>query len=111
MQALAERMIRDELLQLDDHLAVVTELELGLDPKLLRREALLLKAGDTCLGEAGEGNIGERRPAPQRQRVAKHAARGERIAGVERATGLRNELGEAITVQLTGPDLQAIARR
>ena len=51
-------------------------------------------------GEVGE--VGERRPAPQRERLAQSRRRGRVVAGVDGRAALRVELLEAVGVQLPG---------
>ena len=69
-QALAERMLGDECLELPDELVVAPEGEVGVDPELERRQPDLLEPGDRRLGEAFVGELRERRAPPERQRVA-----------------------------------------
>ncbi len=69
-QALAERVLGDERLELSDQLVVAPECEVGVDPELHRCQPDLLEPGDRRLGEALVGEVRERRASPQRQRVA-----------------------------------------
>ena len=62
-------MLGDERLELADELVVAPEREVRVDPELDRRQPDLLEPGDRRLGEALVGEVGERRAAPQRQRV------------------------------------------
>ena len=69
-QALSERVLGDESLELSDQLVVVPEREVGVDPGLRRRQPDLLEPGDGGLGEALVGEVRERRAPPERQRLA-----------------------------------------
>ena len=78
--------VGDEPLQLADELGVAAGGEVGLDAQLERGEPLLLQARDLGAGERLERELGERRPAPQRERLAQGRRRGLRLA-VRRARG------------------------
>ena len=69
-QPLAQRVLRDETLELADELRMAAEREIGLDPLLERREAKLLEADDRGLGELLVGEVRQRRAAPERERLA-----------------------------------------
>ena len=69
-QALPQRMLGDERLELADELGVTAERQVGVDPLLERRQPQLLQPRDLGLGERLVGEVGERRPAPQRERLA-----------------------------------------
>ena len=69
-QALAERVLGDQCLELPDQLVVAPECEVGVDPELDCCQPDLLEPGDGRLGEALVGEVRERRAPPQRQRVA-----------------------------------------
>ena len=73
MQALAERVLGDERLELADELAVRAGGELGLDRAFERAQPLLLEPPDRGRGERLVGDVGERRAAPQRERLALRA--------------------------------------
>ena len=49
---------------------VTAELDLGLEPVLERGQPQLVEPGDLVLEERLEREVGERRPAPERERVA-----------------------------------------
>ena len=86
-QALAQRVLADEPLQLGHELRVAAELEVGVDPLLERGEPLLLEAG--ALGACERRvELGERRPAPERERLTRAAAAASAGGGpAARATG------------------------
>ena len=62
-------MLVDEPLQLPDHLGVAAQRELGLDRLLDRSHPQILEPGYLGLGERLVREVGERRPAPERQRA------------------------------------------
>jgi hypothetical protein len=64
-QALPERMLRDERLQLTDQVGVSTELEVRGNSFLERNGAQLFQPANLRLGERLEGEVGKRRPAPE----------------------------------------------
>ena len=69
-QPLPQRVLVDERLELGDELAGAAQLEIGVDPFLERVEAKLLETADLVLRERLEGEVGERRSPPDRQRFA-----------------------------------------
>ena len=53
-----------------DHGVVTAKLDLGLQPILERGQPELVQPGDLFLQERLEREVGKRRPAPERERVA-----------------------------------------
>ena len=105
-EPLAQRMLPHERLQLADDLGMTARGELGVDPLLERGQPQLLQPHDLRLGERLIREVRERRPAPQRQRLAQHLRRALRI----RAAGLRDKPLEPREVELGRIDPQHIAR-
>ena len=68
-EALAERMPRDERLELAHELRVCPEQQVGLDPVLDRDEVELFEATDRGAGKRLRGEVRERSAAPERQRL------------------------------------------
>ena len=62
-------MVLDKRLQLAHELGVASGVEVVLDPPLEASETQLLEAGDLALREALVRELGERRPAPEQQRL------------------------------------------
>ena len=62
-------MLRHERLELADQLGVPSAGQVGLDAVLEQREPQLLEPADLALGERLIREIGERRPAPERERL------------------------------------------
>jgi hypothetical protein len=107
VQALAQRVLRDEPLELGDQLGVAAEREVGFDALLERREPQLLQARDLGLRERLGRQVAERRAAPQGQRVAQEAGGHP---GVGRA-GLPEQPLEAVQVDLMALDGERIGAR
>ena len=99
-RSLAQRISREQLLELADQLGRSSELEVGLDPLLEHGEPQLLEPGDRALGERLEGEVRERRAAPERKRLAERPRRRLGIAGPEPPRALLRELLESAQVDL-----------
>ena len=67
-EALAVRVLRDELLELADRLLVAAERELGVEAQLVRAEPQLLEPVGLGAPCRRERDVGERGPAPHRER-------------------------------------------
>ena len=87
---LTQWMLCDEPLELADELGVPAELEVGLDPALERGEPQLLQPRDRRLREALVGDVGQRRPAPQSQRLAQERRGLRRLGCVRLPTSSSN---------------------
>ena len=75
MQALAQRMLGDERLELAHQLAMTPVRELRVDRLRERSQPQLLQATDLRRRERLVGNVGQRRATPQRERLARRAVR------------------------------------
>jgi hypothetical protein len=64
VQALAQRMLVDQLLQLGDEFRVPARGQVGLDPRLHGGQALLLEPGDLGVRERLGRQVRERWPTP-----------------------------------------------
>ena len=71
MQALAQRLLDDERVELADHLGVATGGEISVDRQLGRSQPQLLEAADLRRRERLVGEVGECRAAPQREGFAR----------------------------------------
>ena len=69
VQPLAQRLLGHQRLELADHLAVPPGRQVTVDGQLDRGQAQLLQAADLRGGERLVGDVGQRRAAPQRQRL------------------------------------------
>jgi hypothetical protein len=100
-------VLRDECLDLADELGVPAEFEAGLDPPLDRGQAKLFELPDRGLRKRLVGDLGERRSAPEAERVAQECRRSRRL----RRCRLLDELLEAVHVELASPHLEQVAGR
>ena len=101
----AQRLLRDERRELADERGVASKRKVGLDPLLEHGEAALLEARDLGPSEVVVGEIGQRRPAPQRERFAQLLGRFPRLG----VACLVDQLLEPVHVELAGGDLQDVA--
>jgi hypothetical protein len=77
--ALAQGLGLDERLKLRDEGSVPTEGQLSLDPLLERFRAQLLQAQPLHTGEGFARKLGERRPAPEGERLPEHVGRASGV--------------------------------
>ena len=104
-QALVEGVLLDEELELGDEVGVAPELELGVDQLLARREAELLEPRDLECRERLVGDVGERRAAPEPERLAEAPGALGDVGGRAR---LGAEPLEAAEVDLVGRDVEHV---
>ena len=110
-QPLAERMLGDEPFELGRELPVPAERELRLDPLLDGLDAQLLEPGALGGGKGLVRELGQRRAAPELERLAERRGRGGGVTVGERRASLREEPLEAQRVDLAGVDLEHVAGR
>ena len=94
-QPLAQRVRADERLELGDQLGVRAELEIGCDPLLEHAEPQILEPVDLGLRERLRLEVGERRAAPQVERLAEQRrlarpARADRASRTSRSNRVRS---------------------
>ena len=106
VEVLAQRLVREQRLDLGDRLGVPPGREILLEGLLDRGEAQFLQAADLEVRERLGGDIVERRSAPQRERLARRPLGDEPLeaAGVDFA-GAEPQL---VAVP-AGDDLRAVA--
>jgi hypothetical protein len=107
VQPLPQRVLGDERLELGHEIGVTAGGEIGVDPLLERGDPHLLHPRDLGLGESLVREVGERRPAPQRERLAERRRRLLRT----RAGGVRDEPLKAGDVELRRLELDRVAGR
>ena len=107
-QAFAKRVLRDERLELRHQLVMAAERQLSVDAILDRRETELLEPGDLALRERLVSQLGQRLPAPERERLAQAGRPLVRIVALSRLRDQRLEPGD---VDLAGRGPQEIAGR
>ena len=74
-QALAQRIRGDERVELSDELAVAPELQERFDPVFRRREPEVVETTDLVTREVLEGELGQRRASPERERLVEQPSR------------------------------------
>lgn len=95
--------LHQEALELGDQLGVPSQLELGVDPALERAQSQLLQPPNFALGEVLERDLGQRRPAPEREGLVKQAGGLGEIARLERPRPCMNAGVEFIGVSKDSP--------
>ena len=95
VQALTQRLAGDQRLELADELAVPSVGQIEVDRRFGGGEPQLLEAPDHGRGERLVGDVGQRRSAPERERLARGA--------------LGDETLEAARVDVVGRDPQLVA--
>ena len=103
-EALAERVALDERLELADQLVVPSEREVAVDPLLEGRQAELVEPGDLRLRERLVREVGEGRPAPERERVTEPVGCQLRIVARDRLPSLLQQALERVGVERLGSD-------
>ena len=102
-------MLADQDLELLDHLGVAAERELRLDQLLQRRAPQVIQASDLREGKRLVGEVRQRIPAPQRQRLLERSdGRVGAVAGKLGAAPGEEPL-EAVRVELLGIERQLVA--
>ena len=102
-------MLADQDLELLDHLGVAAERELRLDQLLQRRDPQVIQASDLREGKRLVGEVRQRIPAPQRQRLLERSdGRVGAVAGKLGAAPGEEPL-EAVRVELLGIECQLVA--
>ncbi len=108
-QPLAQGLLRDQGLELTDEVGVPAEREVGLDPLFERNDPALLEPGDLGLREGLEGEIGERRPAPERERLTQEVGGLLRVTAGVRTSPFVEQPLEAIEVDAAGLEPERVA--
>ena len=109
MQSFSKRMLVHERLELGDQLRVSPGFEVGVESILERREPQLLETTNLGLSEGLEPQVGERRPAPNLQRLPQQPSGALRVVSGERSASLFGECLEAVEVKLTGRGPEHVA--
>ena len=104
-------MLPDERLQLGQRPGVPAQRQLPVEAQLERREPQLLEPGDRRLRERLVREVGNRRPAPQRERSLDELDCRLRVGAAERLRRLGRPPLEADEVQALGLDVQDVAGR
>ena len=108
-EALAERVLADERLELAGHLGVAAAGEVRVDAVADARQAKILQPRDLRLCEPGVGHVGEGRPAPQLQRASQRRRRLPGLAGAELRPAVADKPLELVGVELARRQPQRIS--
>jgi hypothetical protein len=104
----SQRVLGHEALELADQVGVAPQREVGLDPFLERPEAQLSQPCDFGPGERLVGELVQRPPAPQTQRVPQHPGGLCGLAGGERPSPLVEQRLEPARVDRGQLDAQEV---
>jgi hypothetical protein len=108
-QALAVRVLADQALERADDIGVLAEREARVDELLERGHVKLLEPADLALRETLVREVGERRAAPQRQRLLERCGGGAGAAGCELARAVAEQPLEAVAVEQLGRERELVA--
>ena len=109
--ALAQRRLGRAGLRLGEHLAMVARTQGGLQADLLGVEAELLEPAGLDPTGVPTLELAQRRPPPQRQRLAAHVGGPVVLAQRQQLRAAPGHPLEAVRVHLVGRRRQAVARR
>src|SRR4051794_23235973 len=93
-------MLCDQRLELGDERRVAAEGKVRLDPALERVQAQLLEPPDLILGEGLIGEVGQRRPAPEIERLPQGVRGAAGVTAIERLAPLAGEALEPRRVEI-----------
>jgi len=110
-QAFAGRVGGDQVDEFADEGAVAPDGEVSVDPGLERGEALFLETGDLGRGERFKGEVGERRPPPEREAFPEDRGGALRVIAGERSASVIEQPDETLGIEVTGPQPQLVAGR
>ena len=88
---------------------VVAQRQFRLGQQFECRDAQVLQSRDLALGERLEGQIRQRRPAPQRQRRLERRRGPRRVARGELAAAFRHQALELVGVEPPGVEPELVA--
>ncbi len=104
-------MLRHERLELADQLGVPSASEVGLDSVLEQREPQLLEPADLTESKGFEREIGERRPAPEAQRLPQPLRSPAGVIGCQSLAPLVGEALASVEVELARLHVEQVAVR
>ena len=110
-QALAQRVLPDELLELGQHLVVPAEPEICVDPALDAREPQVVETRRLVPRERARREVGQRIAPPQVGGAGEEDAREPGVVLAERLPPVGQQQLEAGRVELALLELEPIARR
>ena len=109
-EALAQRVLRGERLELADEVGAGAAGEVDVDAGFEGEQAQLLEAGDLGLRKGLVAEVGQGGAAPEPECLAQLPARRGRVAGGDCLPRAGDEVLEAVAVQLARLDPQEVAR-
>jgi hypothetical protein len=109
VEALAEGRLRYEPLELSDELGRPPQGNLGVDPPLLGQQPEFLEARDLPLCEGLEGEVGEGRASPKRQRTRESRGSSLGLARRQRFFTLSNQGFKQVNVDGLQPNAEQVA--
>ena len=101
----------DQRFELADQPRVLADREPGIDSQLGRLQAQLLEPRHLTLGEGLLGEVGQRRPPPQRDGLQQQLARGDAVPLGHRGVRAPQETREPERVELRLTDPEDVSRR
>ena len=107
--ALAERMLGDQLLELAHDVGMAPEGEVRFDPPLERQHAELLETSGDRIEQGVVREVGERRAAPQCERLAERRRGTGRIPLLECPAAVVRQLLEPLQIESPGLDANDVA--
>ena len=110
-EALAQRMGGDESFEVADEVLLRPGGEREVEPCLERDEAELLEAGDLALRERFVAQVGERRAAPERERLVDKRSGGRRVADRALVPCTGEQILETVAVEAPGRHVEHVAGR
>jgi hypothetical protein len=110
-EALAQRVLSDETVELADHVVVTRERKVSVDPLLQCRKPQLRQARDLSLGKRLEAEVRQRWPPPEGERLPKQSARAQRVTAPQSRLALCHKPLEAVRIQLVATHVQYVAGR
>ena len=110
-QPLPQRVGRGQLLKLGHEPGAAAQGQVGLDPVLDGAQPQLGQPGDRRGRERRVGHVGQRRPAPQAQRLGEQRRPGDVVAVRQRRPAPPGQLLERPGIHLAGVRRQPVARR
>ena len=110
-QALAQRVLGDQRLELRGDGRVAAERELRRDPVLERRDPELVETGGLGLRKRLERQVGERRATPERQSLAEQLRGTLGLVAAERPLALGEQALEPRQIEVLVLDPELVAAR
>ena len=108
-QPLACRMLCDQDVELTDQGAMAAERQVGLDSVFERVQAQLLEPADLVLGEGLVGEVRQRRPTPETQRLPQGLRGAAVITALDCLAPRSGEALKPIGIDLVGVGLERVA--